>query len=167
MEILNQFGFEPVLFAAQIVNFLILAFVFKKFLYKPILKVLKERQRSIEKGLREAEEAHVTLAAAEEKKDAIIKAASKEAEEILGATKKGAEELKEQILTSAKLEAEKIISNARTQANLSMENVEKRAKKASLDNSMAILDKVLEKMFTRDEKEKILTRSVKTLKELD
>lgn len=167
MEILNQFGFEPILFAAQIVNFLILAIIFKKFLYKPILKVLKDRQKNIEKGLKDAEEAKIELEAAEEKKDAIIKAASKEAEAILDATKTGAEELKEQILASAKAEAEKIILNAKTQADLSMENVEKRAKKASLDNSMAILDKVLEKMFTRDEKEKILTRSVKTLKELD
>lgn len=167
MEILSKFGFEPVLFAAQIVNFLILAFVFKRFLYKPILKVLKERQGKIEKGLLDAEEAQIKLAAAEEKKDAIIKAASIEAEHILDATKTGAEELKGKILTQAKQEAEKIILNSKIQADLSIETMEKRAKKASLDNSMAILDRVLETMFTRNEKEKILARSVKTLKELD
>lgn len=167
MEILNQFGFEPVLFLAQVVNFLILAFIFKRFLYKPILKVLKERQRKIEKGLADAEEARVQLATAEEKKDAIIKAASKEAEEILESTKKGAEELKDQILTQAKTDAEKIMKAAKTNADQQMADMEKRAKKASLDNSMAILDNILATMFTKEEKSKILTRSVKSMKELD
>jgi len=43
MDILNQFGIKPVLLAAQVVNFLALLFILKKFLYQPILKVLKTR----------------------------------------------------------------------------------------------------------------------------
>ena len=49
MEILNNFGFQPTLFIAQIVNFLILAYVFKRFLYKPILKTLKDRQKTMKR----------------------------------------------------------------------------------------------------------------------
>ena len=65
MEILKNFGFEPVFFIAQIVNFLILFFVFKRFLYKPILKLLKERAREITKGLEDADNAKKTLEDAE------------------------------------------------------------------------------------------------------
>ncbi len=56
MEILNNFGFEPILFVAQIVNFVIIYLLLKKFLYKPVLKLLKERRDIITKGLKQAEE---------------------------------------------------------------------------------------------------------------
>lgn len=167
MEILNNFGFEPILFLAQVINFLILAFIFKKFLYKPILKTLKNRKDVIAKGIENAEKAALELAHAEAKKDEIIKSASREADEILKSTKIGAEELRSKILDETKSESEKIIASARNQANMLMEDVEKRAKKASLNNSMAILEKALEQMFTKDEREKVFSRTVKILKEVD
>ncbi len=167
MEILQNFGFQPTLFIAQIVNFLILAFVFKRYLYKPILKTLKDRQKTIKKGLEDAEAAAKDREDALLKKEEVLTEAAKEANKIIEDTKKTAENLKEEILTSAKQEAEKIISSAKTQADLQMTDMEKRAKKASLDNSMVILEKALSSMLTRDEKEKILARSIKSLKDAD
>ena len=55
MEILENFGVNPVLLAAQIVNFIIVLFILKKFLYKPILDLLKKRQFTIKEGLKQAE----------------------------------------------------------------------------------------------------------------
>jgi len=167
MEILNTFGFEPVFFAAQIVNFLILAVIFKKFLYKPILKTLKDRQRAIAKGIEDAEKAALERDNAQSEKDAIIKAAGKEAEKILESTKNAADEIKQNILSEAKKEAEKIIITATKQADIQMETMEKRVKAASLDNSVAILEKVLSNLFTKNEKEKILERSMEKLKKYD
>ncbi len=167
MEILNNFGFQPTLFIAQIVNFLILAYVFKRFLYKPILKTLKDRQKTIKKGIEDAEAAAKDREEAEVKKEEVLTEAAKEAEKIIEETKKTASELKEEILSSAKKEAEKIIESAKTTADLQLSDMEKRAKKASLDNSMVILEKALSSMLTKDEKEKILARSVKSLKEAD
>ncbi len=167
MEILNTFGFEPVFFAAQIVNFLILAVIFKKFLYKPILKTLKDRQRAIAKGIEDAEKAASERANAISEKDAIIKAAGKEAEKILEDTKNTADEIKQNVLSEAKNEAEKIITSAKMAADIQMVEIEKRAKAASLDNSVAILEKVLSRLFTKNEKEKILERNMETLKKYD
>src|SRR5437870_10658982 len=56
MEILKNFGFEPILFIAQIVNFVIIYLILKKFLYKPVLKLLKDRKQTIAGGLKQAEE---------------------------------------------------------------------------------------------------------------
>lgn len=167
MEILGQFGFEPVLFAAQVVNFLILAALFKKFLYKPILKVLKEREKKIARGIEDAHEALKDRENAEAEKESILKRASAEAEKILQETQKNASELKEKILNETKSDAEKILTEAKKQADTQMEAMERRAKKASLDNSMAILEKILSEMFTKNEKEKILERSMKNIKNYD
>ncbi len=167
MQILNTFGFEPVFFAAQIVNFLILAVIFKKFLYKPILKTLKDRQRTIAKGIEDAEKAASEKANAVAEKDAIIKAAGREAEKILEDTKNAADGIKQTILSEAKKEAEKIIITAKNHADIQMVEMEKRAKAASLDNSVAILEKVLSGFFSRSEKEKILEKSMETLKKYE
>ncbi len=165
MEILNQFGFNPILFAGQIVNFLILAIIFKKFLYKPILKTLSERQKKIAKGLKDAEEAAKALTDADSEKEAILNKASKEAEKILDDTKKAAETLRDEILTGARTDADKIIQSAKAQVDAQMDEMEKRAKKASLDNSVAILEKVLDGIFTKDEKRKIMDKNMKVLSE--
>lgn len=165
IEILNQFGFNPYLFFGQIVNFLILAFIFKKFLYKPILKTLNERKKKITKGLRDAEEAAKALADADSEKEVILVKASKEAEKILEETKKSAEEMRDEILTGARTDADKIIKSAKAQVDAQMDEMEKRAKKASLDNSVAILEKVLDGLFTKDEKRKIMEKNMKVLSE--
>jgi F-type H+-transporting ATPase subunit b len=57
MEILKTFGFDPILLGAQIINFLIIFYLLKRFLYKPVLGMLKTREDKIKEGIKQAEEA--------------------------------------------------------------------------------------------------------------
>ena len=52
MELLKDFGFDPILLTAQIINFLIVLVVLKKFMYKPVLDMLKKRENDIKKGIK-------------------------------------------------------------------------------------------------------------------
>ncbi len=79
MDFLKDFGVNPILLAAQAVNFLILLFILKRFLYKPILKVLEERKKKIEESLKNAEEIELRL---QETNDSIDKMMVKAADEI-------------------------------------------------------------------------------------
>ena len=72
MDILNQFGVQPILLAAQVVNFLILLFILKKFLYGPILKVLDSRKKTIEQSLKNAEEIERRLLETTEEKEKVM-----------------------------------------------------------------------------------------------
>ena len=124
MEILNQFGVQPVLLLAQVVNFLILLFILKRFLYKPILQALEKRKELIVKTLKNAEESEKIYAEAKEKSDRIITNASEQSRKILdesnkvaaqivdGATKKVAE-----ILQAAQKEASKLVDIERVKLN--------------------------------------------------
>lgn len=163
MEILKNFGFEPGFFVAQIINFLILAFVFKRFMYKPLLKMLKDREQKIKTGIEEANQAHEALEKANLEKDKLIQQASIEAEKIIENTKISAEKIKESMLEESKLASEKILVDAQTQIKSAMEKVEKDAKNLALDLSKTILDKVIHEMFTKEEKEKILKRNIQRL----
>ena len=163
MEILKNFGFEPVFFVAQIINFLILAAIFKRYLYKPVLKMLRDRENKIEQGLRDAESASKALADADERKDEIIREAAIAAEKIIEETKKSAENLRETLTATAKQEADKIVRGARDAANLEFENAKTAAEEFSLDLSKKVLDRIIGEIFSKEEKEKIIERNVKRL----
>ncbi len=167
MEILKNFGFEPGFFIAQIVNFLILAFVFKKYLYKPLLKVLNDRQEKIKTGLDEANQAHEALEKANVERDQLLQEAAREAEKILIETKAASEKIKEDMLSESKKAAEKILSAASNQAKLEIERIQKESKNLALDISKKVLDKVIEDMFTKEEKDKILKRNIQRLKKYE
>lgn len=163
MEILKNFGFEPSLFFAQIINFLILAYVFKRFLYKPILTLLKTREEKIKKGIKDAENAHILKEEAQKERNEILKQARVEAQMLIDDAKKMAEEAKLQIQEQSKQEAEKIMQDTKLQAQLYMQNMEKKIKEMSLDLASDILSHITKNLFTNEEQEKILKRSVEKL----
>ncbi len=166
MEILNNFGFEPTFFFAQIVNFLILAFVFKRFLYKPVLKMLADRRNQIEKGIADALNAQKQLEEAEAKHNKIIKEATLAAEKIIDETKASAEELRASLAASAKEESEKIILEAKSAADQQFKDAAEKAEDIALSLSKKIVDKVISDIFTKEEKAKIVSRNIKRLEQI-
>lgn len=160
MELFKNFGFQPEFFVAQIINFLILAFVFKKFLYKPMLKVLRDRQKKIIKGIEDAQNAHIALEEAQQKRDELLKKTASEAEKILDDTKKASEKMREDFLSKSQTEAAKIIQDAKREIVSEKEQLEKQAKEMSLELSEKVLEKVIEELFTKEEKERILKRNI-------
>jgi F-type H+-transporting ATPase subunit b len=164
MEILNKFGFDLKLFLGQIVNFLILAYIFKRFLYKPLLNVFKEREEKIKKGLEDAEKAKEALDSAKLDREALLKETRTEARLIIDGTKKAAEEMRQELAAKNKAESEKMLAEAKIQASEEMKKMEKEVKNMSLDLSQKLLGEVIEKLFTEEEKQKILRRAVENIR---
>lgn len=76
-EFLTQLGINWKLLLSQAVNFLILLIILSFFVYRPLLKIIKERSRKIKEGLDKAEEADIRL----KEVDNIAKEKIKEAEQ--------------------------------------------------------------------------------------
>lgn len=165
MEILNQFGFDIKLFAAQIVNFLVIAFVFKRFLYKPLLEILEKRKSTIKKGLLDAEKAQKALEEAEERKDAIISKAGIEADRIINEAKNQAESIREGMLEETKKEINAMMEATVTQIQLEKENFKKEAKNMSLEIARQVLNSTLSSLFDNKEKEIIVKKSISKIKQ--
>ena len=85
---MEKLGIQPVQLLAQVFNFLILIILLRKYLYKPILKMLEERRKKIEEGLKSSEQAKKELDEAEKKKAEIISKAKLEASKIMDEAKK-------------------------------------------------------------------------------
>jgi F-type H+-transporting ATPase subunit b len=91
----SQFGLDWKLFASQLVNFFLILIILRLFVYKPVIKILKERNKKIKEGLDKAEEAGIRL----KEIDVISKEKIKEAEttsiNMIRATEKKAKDLEQ------------------------------------------------------------------------
>jgi F-type H+-transporting ATPase subunit b len=120
-ELLTKLGIDWKLLIAQVVNFLILLFVLWKFAYGPVLAMLEKRQKKIEKGLADAEEAGKKIEESADMQKGILKKARTEAKDIVEKAHEQAEKAKSEIAVEAKVQAEKIISDARREIGIEKE----------------------------------------------
>lgn len=101
-QLLDQLGIDWHLLLSQAVNFFLLLVILRIFVYKPLLKLLHERQARIAEGLTKADEADKRLLEVEEIGKEKIKTAETEAVGILRKTEAGAKELEAKLLAEMK-----------------------------------------------------------------
>lgn len=164
MEILKTFGFDPILLGAQIINFLIIFYLLKRFLYKPVLGMLKTREDKIKEGIKQAEEARITLEKTLEEEKKIFAKAHEESKELIADAKIQAVEVSKEVEENAKKQAEKILLDARAQIEQDSRRmeVELGAKISVLAKDM--LEKSLQGVFGEKEQKQILEKAVKNIK---
>jgi F-type H+-transporting ATPase subunit b len=112
-EILHAFGIDWRLISIQIFNFVALVLILWYFLYQPVLKLLNERQKKIEQGVKDAEDAEAALENADAEKTKIVTTAHNEAGDIVERAKKHADEKGSVIVSEAQDKAERIMSDAK------------------------------------------------------
>ena len=151
---------DPGLFIWSTVAFLILFFLLSKFAWKPIVKALDERERSIEDALTKAEMAKAEMAKLISENEDLLKEARLERDSIL----KQPKELKDQIITDAKdlakIEGTKLIELAKHEITN-----QKLAAMAEMKNqvsslSLEIAEKVLRKQFEDQDKQQALVNDL-------
>jgi F-type H+-transporting ATPase subunit b len=117
-----------------LVTFLLLVFLLSKFAWKPILKMVNDREASIEDALKAAERARDEMKSLQADNEAVLKEAREERERIL----KEAREMKNKIVSDAKdiaiAEGEKAIASAKAAIA-----AEKASAIAALKNQAAVL----------------------------
>lgn len=100
---------QPTTVAFQALNFLILLVLLHKILYKPLIKLLTEREHKIKEGVENAIKAENNLKESAATKQNMLKSAKVESQSILEKARKEGEGVMDSIVTEAKLEAAKIV----------------------------------------------------------
>ncbi|MEO5995709.1 MAG: hypothetical protein ABIN89_03310 [Chitinophagaceae bacterium] len=121
---------------AQVINFLILVWLLKKFLYKPILNAVNEREKNIRDQLKDAVD---EKAAAQKDQDDL-----KKQHEEFDQQKKA---LMDKAVADANTEKQKIIDGAKTEANTLRINMEKAAKEKQDNDNQEIVEKTQKQVF--------------------
>jgi len=163
MGTLGKFGLDPILFGAQVVNFLIIAWILNRFLIRPLMTNMKARREKIAQGLEEAEKARKALEDAAKERDKILQDASAEAFRLLQNARDEAERLRAAALDRAGADAERLIVEARSVMDLERQDMEKAVQGLSLELSGKILENVVEGLFSDEEKRRIVARGIERI----
>lgn len=166
MEILKNFGFDPVMLVTQIVNFLIIFYLLKRFLYKPVLDILKKRQDIISKGQKQAEEAKIILEKTLEQEKKILIKAQEEAKEIAKNAREQALETAAEVSENTKKQTEKLLKEARIQIEQDASEVEKKLSEKITILAADMLKKSLEGVLKEKEQKQIVTKTLKQIKKI-
>lgn len=110
---IGTFGLRIDVFAAQLVNFLIILFVLWKWAYKPLLAILEQRQKKIEQGLHDAAEAGRKLATVEQERVQILKKVRDEGAVVIRDAHMAAEKKREELLAKSREEIAQLVRDAR------------------------------------------------------
>lgn len=108
----GRFGLDPWLLIAQVVNFLVVLWVLRRFVFRPLLQMLSERQTRIRRGREEAEQARAALTAAEQEAARRQANAAATAARTVRAAEEEAHRLREHIVRAAEEEAAQIHDRA-------------------------------------------------------
>lgn len=163
METLGKFGLDPILFLAQVVNFLIIAWVLNRFLIRPLMANMKARREKIAQGLEDAEKARKSLEDAAKEREKVLQEASAEAFRLLQNARDEAERLRVAALERAGADAERLIEEARGIMALERQDMEKAVQGLSLELSGKILESVVEGLFSDEEKRRIVARGIERI----
>ena len=146
-ETAETFGWNFWLFLSQVISFVIVALLLRRFAYKPIVAVLEQRRRTIEEGQLNAEKIKKELAQAETRYQEIIAKANADAQKMIDEARESAAHLSERKQQEAIGAAEQIIAKAREAAALehdrTMESLKRELGRLVVDTTAKVTGKVL------------------------
>lgn len=141
-------------------SFGLVLLVLGKFAWKPIMKMLKEREQSIENALHAADKAREEMKNLVSDNERLLAEAKNERDAILGEARKIREKMIEEARIKANDEAQRVIGNALER----IEN-EKMAAITELKNQIALLsieiaEKLIREELSHDKKQEDLIRKM-------
>ena len=143
----ETFGWNWQLFLSQVISFSIVAFLLRRFAYKPILAVLEERRRRIEEGLINADKIKKELAEAEKRYQEIVAKANADAQKMIDEARESSAHLAERKQQEAIAGAEQIVAKAHEAAALeherTMESMKRELGRLVVETTAKVTGKVL------------------------
>ena len=143
----ETFGWNFWLFLSQVISFIIVALLLRRFAYKPILAVLEQRRRTIEEGQLNAEKIKKELAEAEKRYQEIVAKANADGQKMIDEARESAAHLSERKQQEAITAAEQIIVKAREAAAIehsrTMESLKRELGRLVVDTTAKVTGKVL------------------------
>ncbi|HEV7199716.1 MAG TPA: F0F1 ATP synthase subunit B [Candidatus Limnocylindria bacterium] len=113
MAFFEAFGVDVWKLAFQIVNFLVLLYLLNRFLFKPALRRIDERQGKLSQGLEDAAAAARDRELARAEREAALAEARQESDALVQRAAKTAEATSAEILAEARASAEQLLTRAR------------------------------------------------------
>ena len=150
-KLISEFSFG--LFFWQLLIFIFLVLLLKKFAWKPILDTVNERESSIKNAMSEAEKARNEMASIQESNQKVLKEAMAEREALLKEARATSAEMVALAKTNAQTEANKIIAQAQEAIINEKRTAVNELKNQVAQISLEIAEKIIETELDNKDKQ--------------
>ena len=162
-KLINEFSFG--LFFWQLLIFIGLIFLLKKYAWKPILNAVDERENSIKEALFSADKARKEMESLNEDNQRIIKEARAQKELLLKEARKTSSIIIEEAKQEAKITADNLIKSAKESIESEKRAAIQELKGQVADISIQMAEKVLHsELDNKDKQNELIERLLKETK---
>jgi len=154
-------GINLPLLIAFVVSFIILFAFLSVFAYKPILKMLEERQAKIRESMEQAEKIRQETARSEEEIKAHLEQARKDGQDVIAQATQIGERLKEEAKQGARQEAESLIAKARSEIQRERDKSIEELRAEFADIAILAAEKVIKETLDKKKHRKIIDEVLK------
>jgi len=149
----------------QLVAFIVLMLLLKKYAWAPLMKVMQDRENHIANEIENAEKARIEAEELLEKHRQMVKEARLETQRFIEEAKKQGEIQKENIIEAARLEAERLKEAAKAEIEQEREKAVAALREQVASLSVLIASKVIEKEIDEKDHEALVQEMLKKVGE--
>jgi F-type H+-transporting ATPase subunit b len=149
-----------------VVLFLLFALVVGKLGWKPLLKVIEEREKGIRDSVEAAERARAEAQALLEQHKQMLREANKQREDILKAAMADAERLRQELAEKARADSEALVQRARDQIQREKQLALQEIRGRVADLAVEAAGKIVVSSLTPDAQRKLVDDFMKQVPEL-
>lgn len=151
----------------SLLNLLLLFLIVKKFLYKPVKKILETRQNTIQNDYDEASKAKEEAYSDKIKYEEKLLSAKAEADAVIKSAVNTANEREKEIIAEARNKAAGIVRQAENDAVLERKKAEESVKREIVEVSSLLTQKVLEREVSSDDHQRFIDSFIESIGETD
>jgi F-type H+-transporting ATPase subunit b len=154
-------GINLPLLVAFIINFIVLFFLLRLFLFKPVLKMLDERAKRAKEGMELAEATKKEYEQAKVEVQKQIDKGHQEAQAIIAQTMQTGERLKEESRQEATKQAQLIVDRTRAELEVERDKIVDNLRKEFVDISISAAEKVIKETLDKEKHRKLIEETLK------
>lgn len=163
-DLIHKLGIDWKLLVAQIVNFAILLFLLKKFLYKPLINLMNNRRQKIVQGLEKAKRGEEEFQKIQELREKELAKIQKEAETIIQKAKEVGDKKQQEILKEAEEKTKKVIEEAKGRIEIEKEKMLKEVRQDIANLVVGATEKILKEKVDKNKEKEMINEVFKKLR---
>ncbi len=164
LDTLGKVGFDWRMGLFNLVNFFLVLWILKKYLFGPMMETITERQKKMTKGMENFEQSKSELQMAEQKAQEIIDTAKVEKNKIVAEAHDEAKAQNEHMKTKAKAEIDTLIQQAKKNIAVDKAEMKDALRKETVELVVAATEKILGEKLDAKKDEAFIADTLKKMK---
>ncbi len=158
-------GFNVTSLIGQIINFLILFIILRKFIFKPVMGLVDSQRKKEKQNEINSKRINDELENLQKQKDLELSKARKEGESIIEEAKAEAQNIKKDVLSAAGNEAKTIIENAKSETESYRIKLEESNQEKIVNLAVSLAKKLLGDFLDKTKQQILVKKAISRIKE--